>query len=194
MTHTTVVPAGLAPGVWQIDTAHSELAFTVRHLGMFKVRGSFARFTTTIIIKPDITDSEVHAEVEMASVDTRDANRDTHLRSADFFDVENYPTMTFQSTGLSVAGDRVVLSGDLTIRGVTRPFELSVESLGVMDQDPMGLRRAGFLAKGELSRNDFGIAFNIPMGESVVIGNNVQVELEIQAFREADGDSVGSEG
>src|SRR5216117_1135596 len=138
MTIMSVVPAGLTTGAWSFDVSHSEVAFTVRHMGLFKVRGTFAEFGGSITVDADIENSSAFVEVEMASVDTRDANRDDHLRSADFFDVENHPKMTFRANRVRLDGEHPVLVGDLTIRGVTRPFELQVEPVGVVEKDPMG--------------------------------------------------------
>jgi polyisoprenoid-binding protein YceI len=183
MTIMSVVPAGLTAGTWTFDVSHSEVAFTVRHMALFKVRGSFARFSGSVTVDPELEKCAATVEVEMASVDTRDANRDNHLRSADFFDVENHPKMTFNAEGVRADGDAVTLAGELTIRGVTRPFELAVESTGIVPKDPMGKRRAGFVARGELRRSDFGITFNIPMeGTGVMIGDKIDVRIELQAM------------
>jgi polyisoprenoid-binding protein YceI len=186
MTTASVVPAGLAVGTWTIDTSHSEVAFSIRHMGLFKVRGSFAAFQGSITIADDIAKSSATVEVDMASVDTRDQNRDAHLRSPDFFEVEKFPKMVFEGNAVRIDGDEVVLVGDLTVKDIKRPFELTVESNGVL-ADPMGNQRAGFVARGELRRSDFGITFNIPMGESgVVIGDKVDVQIEVQVVLAED--------
>ncbi|MEU4690745.1 YceI family protein [Actinoplanes sp. NPDC023714] len=190
MTLASVVPTGLAAGTWIIDPSHSEVSFSLRHMGLFKVRGSFAVFTGQVVVDEQVEKSSVAVEVQMDSVDTRDPNRDGHLRSPDFFDVEKFPVMTFRSSSVRVDGDRPVLVGELTVKDVTRPFELAVEPLGVIG-DPMGKQRSGFLATGELSRADFGITFNIPMaGNDVVIGDKVQVSIEVQAVLD-DGQAAG---
>jgi polyisoprenoid-binding protein YceI len=183
MTIMSAVPVGLTAGTWTFDVAHSEVAFTVRHMGLFKVRGSFERFSGSITVDPELEKCGATVEVEMASVGTRDANRDNHLRSADFFDVENHPTMTFVGDRVVTDGEAVLLAGELTIRGVTRPFALTVESTGIVPTDPMGKRRAGFIARGDLRRSDFGMTFNIPMeGTGVMIGDRIDVYIELQAI------------
>lgn len=180
MTSTILTPAGLVAGTWTIDTTHSEVSFAVRHMGLFKVRGGFATFQGSITVDPEIEKSSAYVEVDMASINTREPNRDGHLRSPDFFDVEKYPTMTFQGSGVRLDGETIVLVGDLTVRDVTRPFELSVEPTGVL-RDLMGKQRAGFVARGTLRRGDFGITFNMPLeGTGVMIGDKVEVNIEIQ--------------
>jgi polyisoprenoid-binding protein YceI len=186
MTLASVVPAGLVAGIWSIETAHSEVSFTVKHLGLFKVRGSFTAFTGEITVADDIEASTVAVEVDMTSVDTRDANRDTHLKSADFFNTDKYPAMRFRSTGLRFENGGAVLVGELTIRDTTRPLELAVEPVGVL-QDPMGMTRTGFAARGELTRSDYGITFNMPLGDSgVMLSDKVQIQLDIQAVLKTD--------
>lgn len=187
MSTGAVAPDKLAAGTWTIDTSHSEVSFTIRHLGLFKVHGSFRDFRGSIVIDDDLPSSSVTVEVAMDSVDTGEPDRDKHLRSADFFDVGNHPTMHFRSTGLRLEDGGAVLVGGLTVRGVTRPLELAVEPAGVL-RDPMGYLRAGFSASGTLSRNDFGVSFNVPMeGSGVVIGDKVQVSIEAQAVLQGSG-------
>ncbi|MFD8222249.1 YceI family protein [Streptomyces sp. NPDC059697] len=189
MTLASVVPAGLVAGTWSIETAHSEVSFTVKHLGLFKVRGSFTAFEGQITVTDAIESSTVAVEVDMTSVDTRDADRDTHLKSADFFDVDKYPAMKFRSTGLRFENSGAVLVGELTIRDTTRPLELAVEAAGVL-QDPMGMTRTGFSARGELVRSDYGITFNMPLGDSrVMLSDKVQIQLDIQAVLQTDATS-----
>jgi polyisoprenoid-binding protein YceI len=189
MTLASIVPAGLVAGTWSIETAHSEVSFTVKHLGLFKVRGSFTAFQGEITVADDIEESTVAVEVDMTSVDTRDANRDNHLRSADFFDTDKYPAMKFRSTGLRFGNGGAVLVGELTIRDKTCPLELTVEPVGVL-QDPMGMTRTGFSARGELTRSDYGITFNMPLGDSgVMLSDKVQIQLDIQAVLKTDAAS-----
>ncbi|KDA41652.1 MULTISPECIES: YceI family protein [Frankia] len=188
MTTASLAPAGLTAGIWNIDTAHSEVSFVVRHLGLFKVRGSFAAFEGMLTVASEVTESVVEVEVDMSSVDTRDPNRDNHLRSPEFFDAAQYPKMTFRSTALRINAERACLVGDLTIRGVTRPLELEVEAVGILT-DPMGLTRVGFVAHGELLRSEFGMAFNMPLSDGgVMLSDKVRIELDIQAVRQADLD------
>src|SRR5262245_44581678 len=138
MTVSTVAP-GLTAGTWNIDPAHSEVTFAIRHL-MSKVRGSFTDFGGQVAIGDDLATSSVTAEIQMTSVSTRNADRDGHLRSAEIFDVANHPVMTFVTTGVR---DGHLVDGELTIRGVTRPVTLEVEFNGV-GEDPYGNTRAGF--------------------------------------------------
>lgn len=175
---STATELGLTPGTWRIDPAHSEVGFMIRHL-MSKVRGSFTAFSGTLEIADDLEASEVRVSVDMASIDTRNADRDKHLRAEDIFDVDNHPEMTFVSTKLRESE----LEGDLTVRGVTRPVTLSVEFNGV-GEDPWGGTRAGFSATAMISRKDYGIEFNIPVGEGMTLGDKVGISLEVQAVKE----------
>jgi polyisoprenoid-binding protein YceI len=166
----------LTPGRWTIDTAHTEVGFTVRHLGLAKVRGRFDDVTGAVTVSDSVDETRVEA-----SVATGNPDRDAHLRSSDFFDADTNPTMTFTSTLVAGADDQYSLVGDLTINGITRPFELDVEFFGTsvfpMDQSI----RAGFSASGELSRKAFGIEFNVPLGgDKVMISDKVVVELDVQ--------------
>ncbi|MHB0929239.1 MAG: YceI family protein [Candidatus Nanopelagicales bacterium] len=173
------VVAGLAEGTWAIDPSHSEVGFTVRHLMVSKVRGTLAGVAGTITV----SDAEVAvaATVDAASINTRDENRDGHIKSADFFDVENHPTWTFASTGFQAKGNDIKLTGDLTLRGVTKSVELDVEFVGV-NTDPWGNTKAGFEAKGEINRKDFGVEWNAPLETGgVLVGEKVNIELNIQA-------------
>jgi polyisoprenoid-binding protein YceI len=181
MSIATVAP-GLTAGTWNIDPAHSEVTFVIRHL-MTKVRGSFTDFSGSIEIAEDLASSTATAEIKMASIDTRNADRDAHVRSADVLDIENHPTMTFKTTGLRSEGGDHYLDGDLTIRGVTRPVSLEVEFNGVGD-DPWGGFRAGFSASTTINRKDWGIEFNVPLaGDKALLGDKVDLQLEIQAVR-----------
>ena len=174
-------------GTWTIDASHSEVGFTVRHLMVSKVRGLFEQFEGTIEIAEDPLDSSVHVEVDLSSINTRDPQRDAHLRSADFFEVEAHPKMTFDSTGVRQVSDgEFVVSGDLTIKGTTKGVELALEFNGV-GGDPWGGTRAGFTAETEISRKDFGVDFEIPMdGPGVVVGDKIKVVLEVEAVLQAE--------
>ncbi|HEY7487738.1 MAG TPA: YceI family protein [Streptosporangiaceae bacterium] len=173
---------GLTTGTWTIDPAHSEVTFGIRHL-MSKVRGSFTEFTGRLEVADDITKSTATAEIKLASVDTRNAQRDADLRAEGIFDVENHPVMTFAATGVRADGDRYLVDGDLTIKGVARPVTLEVEFNGV-GEDPWGGTRAGFTATTSINRKDFGVEFNVPMqGDKVLLGDKVDIHLEIQAVR-----------
>jgi polyisoprenoid-binding protein YceI len=179
---TTQVPGYIA-GTWDVDLSHSDVAFTVRHLMVSKVRGHFTKFEGTIVTGEHPLDSSVHAVIDLSSVDTNDETRDAHLRTAELFDVDQHPTMEFQSTAVRPDGDDFVLDGDLTVHGVTRPVSLKLQLNGFLPTSPFGDTRAGFSASTELSRSDFGIDFNIPLdGGGVVIGDKVQVALEVEAI------------
>ncbi|MFB4301239.1 YceI family protein [Actinomadura sp. NTSP31] len=181
MSIATVAP-GLTTGTWNIDPTHSEVTFTIRHL-MTKVRGSFTEFSGAVQIADDLAGSSATAEIKMASIDTRNADRDAHVRQADVLDVENHPTMTFNATGVRTEGGEYYLDGDLTIRGITRPVSLTVEFNGVAE-DPWGGTRAGFSAGTTINRKDWGIEFNVPLkGEGALLGDKVDLQLEIQAVR-----------
>ena len=181
MSTTTVNTTGLTAGTWAIDLAHSEVSFSVRHLMVSKVRGTFTKFEGALHIGEDPVNSSVEATIDLSSIDTRDANRDAHLRSADFFEVEKYPTMSFQSSGVRTTAHGFVVDGDLSLHGVTRPVELELEFNGV-SADPWGGTRAGFSAETEISRSDFGIDISMPLdGGGVVVGDKVKVLLEVEA-------------
>ena len=171
-------------GTWNIDPAHSEAGFSVRHLMVSKVRGRISTFSGSITIADDPLRSSVEVTLDPASIDTRDAKRDEHLRSADFFEVTAHPTWTFRSTGVRADGDDWIVTGDLTIRGVTRSVDLEVEFNGTSG-DPWGGTRAGFSAETEISRKDFGLEYNAVLETGgVVIGDTVKIELEIEAVKQ----------
>jgi len=183
MATTLAKELGLEPGKWDVDLAHSSLEFTVRHLMVSKVRGYFQKFDVDVEIAEDVTKSTVHARIDANSITTRDENRDNHLRSADFFDVEKYPTIEFQSTEIRPNGEDWVLVGELTIHGITRPIELALEFNGIQP-DAYGGVRAGFSATGELSRREYGLEWNMAVeGGGVVVGDRVQLAIEIQLVR-----------
>ncbi|WP_020574111.1 YceI family protein [Actinopolymorpha alba] len=170
----------LTAGTWTIDPTHSEVGFTVRHL-MTKVRGAFRDFEGSIEVAEDQATSKATASIQLASIDTGTQQRDDHVRSGDFFDVEKHPSMTFTSTGLKPGGDGFILVGDLTIKGVTKEVELEVEFLGV-DNDAYGNTRAGFEATTKINRKDFGVDANVPLGgEKFLIGDQVSVNISVQA-------------
>ncbi|HEY8482739.1 MAG TPA: YceI family protein [Spirillospora sp.] len=179
----------LAPGRWTIDPAHSEITFMIRHL-MTTVRGSFPDFEGEVIVGEDPLDSRAAAEIRMASIDTRNPERDAHVRSPEILDVEAHPVMTFAATNVERASigrrarnPRFHVDGDLTIKDITRPVRLLAEFHGV-GPDPWGGTRAGFTATTSISRRDFGIEFNVPLqGDRVMLGDEVAIALEIQAVR-----------
>lgn len=170
---------GLTAGTWAIDPSHSEVGFTVRHLMVSKVRGSLSGVAGSITVTDD--SATVNATIDAATINTRDENRDGHIKSADFFDVENHPTWTFTSTSFTGKGSDFTLVGDLTLRGVTKSVTLDVEFVGV-NTDPWGNTKAGFEAKGEINRKDFGVEWNAPLETGgVLVGEKVNIELNIQA-------------
>jgi len=175
----------ITPGTWVADPTHTEIGFSVRHL-MSKVRGKFETFSSSLTTADDITASGVEVEVELSSVNTGTADRDNHLRSGDFFSVETTPKMTFRSTDVLVKGDNeLVVSGDLTIKGVTKPLELKAELLGE-GGDPWGGTRVGIEATGEISRKAFGIDFNIPLeGDKVMIGDKITITINAEYVLQA---------
>lgn len=183
---------GYVTGTWTIDPAHSDVGFVIRHLMISKVKGHFTRFEGQIVTAGDPLESEVTATVDMTSVDTANAMRDEHLRAADFFEVEKYPTMSYRSTGIRPDGDGFVMEGELMLKGVTRPVSLVLEPNGFAADpfapDPAAGARAGFTATGEINRMDFGVSYNgaIP-GGGVALGEKVQVILEIEAVLQARG-------
>jgi polyisoprenoid-binding protein YceI len=175
-----------AAGTYALDASHSEVGFAVRHLMVSKVRGRFSDVAGTIEIGENPFDSSVSVTIGTASVDTRDEQRDGHLRSGDFFDAEAWPTMTYQSRSVREAGKgRYVVDGDLTIKGVTRsvPLELTFEGGAA---DPWGGLRIGFSAKAELDREDFGLSWNQALETGgVVVGKKVSIEIEAEAIKQA---------
>ena len=172
---------GYLVGTWKADPAHSEIAFSARHLMITKVRGRFTGYDVTIVTSEDLLGSSVTATIDLASIDTGNEMRDNHLRAADYLEVEKYPTMSYRSTGIGRSGDGWVIDGELTLHGVTRPVPLAVEVSG-FGPDPFGGQRAGFSATAQINRRDFGIDLTVPMDAGgVVVGDKVSISLEIQA-------------
>lgn len=173
---------GYVVGTWTLDPVHTEIGFVVRHMMVSKVRGRFEKFTGSITTAPNPPDSRAEVEVDLSSITTGNDQRDGHLRSSDFFDVETTPKMTFTSTGLRHDGGDYVLNGDLTIRGVTKPVSLSVE-MGGFGPDSYGGTRAGFSATTEINRNDFGVSWNAAVeGGGVVVSDKVTISIEAEAI------------
>ena len=173
----------LTPGTWNIDPSHSIVSFVARHLVITKVRGTFGDVSGSVVIADDKLASTVQATVGMASITTGDEGRDGHLKSADFFDVETYPNMTFVSTGIRGDGAEYVLTGDLTIKGVSKSIELDLEFEGV-SPDPWGGTRVGFSAIGEINRRDFGLNFDVKVDTGgTLVGEKIKLEIEAQAVK-----------
>jgi polyisoprenoid-binding protein YceI len=180
----TEVP-GYVAGTWTIDPVHSEVGFSVRHMMVSKVRGKFNVFSGDIVTGESPLDSSVTATIDLSSIDTGSPDRDAHIRSADFFEVDTHKTMTYRSTGVRLDGDGYVLDGELTLKGVTQPISLDLE-LGGFGADPYGGTRTGFTATGELKRSDFGIDFNAALETGgVVVADKVAIHLEIEAVLDA---------
>jgi polyisoprenoid-binding protein YceI len=178
---------GYVVGTWGIDPVHSEVSFVVRHLMISKVRGRFDKFDATIVTAADPLESTVTATVDLTSINTGQEQRDAHIRSADFFEVEKYPEMTFVSTGLKPAEEGFVLEGDLTLKGVTKAvaFDLEVTGFG---PDAYGGTRAGFSATTQINRMDYGVSFNGPIPGvpgGVTVSENVTINLEIEGVLQA---------
>lgn len=175
------VPEGWTAGTWTLDPAHSAVSFAVRHL-MSRVRGTFSDVSGQIVTGSDPSESTAAAVIAVSSVSTGHQMRDDHLRSADFFDARRHPAMTFASRALRLADHGWVLSGDLTIRDVTRPVELEVEFLGT---DPTGMQgepRIGFSARTAISRREFGITFGLATdGTKIVVADKVDIILDVEA-------------
>jgi polyisoprenoid-binding protein YceI len=171
-----------APGTWEIDKAHTTLEFVARHM-LTRVRGRFSTFSGVIRVAEVPEESAVEVEIDAASVDTNTPDRDKHLRSADFLDVEKYPKLTFKSTALRRTGSETFeLDGDLTIKDVTRPVTLEAEYLGVTDS-PFGTRVASFSARAEIDREDWDMTWNVVIETGgLLVGKKVVLELEVEAI------------
>jgi len=181
---TATIP-GYVVGTWDIDPVHSEVGFSIRHMMVSKVRGKFATFSGEIVTAENPFDSTATATIELGSIDTGNTDRDNHVRSADFFDVDAHKTMTYRSTGIRPDGDDFIVDGELTLKGVTKPVSLEVE-LGGFGPDAYGGTRAGFSAKGEILRSDFGVDFNAVLeAGGVILGDKVTIHLEVEAVLRA---------
>lgn len=179
-TATPEIP-GYVNGTWVVDAAHSHVGFVVRHLMVSKVRGAFTDFEASIVTAEELCDSKVTAVIRTDSIDTKNEGRDSHVRTGDFFDVDNHPTMTFESTSVRTEGGEWKIDGLLTIRGITKETTLAVESL-VFGQGFDETPKLGVSASTEINRLDFGVSFNGPVpGGGVVLADNVTIVLDIEA-------------
>lgn len=170
-----------APGKWEFDPAHTIVGFSARHLVVTRVRGRFTEFTGSIHVAEQPEDSSVEVEISTASINTEVPDRDAHLRSPDFLDVENHPTITFRSTSIRPEGESWIVTGDLTILEETHPVDLTMNFLGVVT-DPWGNAKAAFTAEGELVREDWGVTWNVPLeGGGLLVSKKIQLEIEAQA-------------
>jgi len=180
MSITAETIPGYAAGTWTLDPTHSEVTFSVRHLAISKVRGSFKKFDVTLVAGENPTDSKITASIDMASVDTNQKDRDGHLLTSDFFLIEEFPTMDFVSTGITKNGDDFDLAGDLTLRGVTKPVVLKVEFGGVIT-DGYGQTKAGAAATTKIDRTEFGVNWNAALeAGGLTLGNEVTINIELQ--------------
>lgn len=175
----------VATSTWQIDSKHSTAEFAVRHMMVATVKGHISGVEGTINLnEANLAGSSVTADLDVSTIDTREANRNAHLRSPDFFDVERFPKISFRSTRVESSGDRVRITGDLTIRDVTRPVVLDASLEGRM-RDPWGNERAGFSATTAIDRRDFGLTWNQALeAGAVLVGNDVKITLELEAVRQ----------
>ncbi|MCT8139363.1 YceI family protein [Anaerobacillus sp. CMMVII] len=170
---------------WAVDTAHSSVDFSVKHMMIANVKGTFNEFSAEIDADPnDLTTADISFSIDTASIDTRNEDRDNHLRSADFFDVENFPKLTFKATEIVSNGDgEYELQGDLTIRGVTRKESFTVKFEG-QGKDPWGNEKVGFSANGKIKRSDYGLTWNAALETGgVLVGDQIKISLEIQAAK-----------
>ncbi|MFJ4174115.1 YceI family protein [Microbacterium sp. NPDC089696] len=176
----TIDIPGYRPGTYVLDPAHSEVTFSVRHMMISKVRGTFGAKSATLVAPENPLDATVEASVDVTSVDTKDEGRDQHLRSADFFDSENFPTMDFVSTGARAENGELLVDGDLTIRGITKPVTFEVD-FGGFGSDPWGNYKAGASAKAVINREDFGLTWNAALETGgVLVGKDVTINLDLQ--------------
>lgn len=169
---------GYITGTWTIDPVHSEVTFITRHLGVSKVRGQFTDFEGKIVTGDDITGSSVTATIQAASIYTKNDQRDAHIKSDEFLDVEKFPTLSFTSTGVRTSGDGFVIDGDLTLHGVTKPVSLEAELGGFGDGMAEGSKVIGVEASTEISRSEFDVANSFP---TAVVADKVKIALDIEA-------------
>jgi polyisoprenoid-binding protein YceI len=184
-TETNTTLAG-ATGTWTIDAAHTNLGFSTRHAMVAKVRGAFADFSGSFTIDGDnLAASSAELTIQAASIETKNADRDAHLKSADFLDVENFATVTFVSTSVKVDGNDVTVTGDLTIHGVTKSVDVAYEFVGI-SQDPWGQTKIGFEGSAKISRKDFGLVWNAALETGgVLVGDEIKLILDVEATKQA---------
>jgi polyisoprenoid-binding protein YceI len=181
-TNATAIPTG----TWVVDPAHSKVGFAVKHMGIATVRGEFKEFAGTLEIADDLSSAKAYGTVKTASVHTNEPDRDAHLNSADFFDVETHPELAFQSKSIeAIDEDTFRITGDLTIRGVTNEIVLTAEVHGT-DVDPYGNEKVGLEISGQLSRGEFGMKFNQALGSgNMLVADKVKLALDISAIKQA---------
>ena len=180
---TTSIP-GYVAGTWDIDASHSDISFTVRHMMVSKVRGSFGKFAGEIVTGENLADSSVTASIDATSIDTNNEQRDTHLKSEDFFNAEKYGQVIFVGTKYDALNNSATLYGNLTIRGITKAVKLDVEFGGTV-VDPYGQKKAGFTINGRISRKEFELKWNaVTEAGSVVVSDEVKVHAEVQMVKQ----------
>ena len=182
------LPAAAATSTWQLDPAHSSAQFAVRHLAISTVRGAFSKVTGTVVMdESDITKSSVDVAIDVASLDTREPDRDKDLRSEHYFDVAKYPTITFKSKKVEqVSPGKLKVTGDLTIHGTTREVVLDVDGPTAPIKDPWGFQRAAANATTKINRQDFGMKFNIPMDNGgLAVGNDISITIDVEMVKQA---------
>lgn len=172
---------------YAIDPAHSNIQFSIRHLMISNVKGAFSGVKGTVVYDPDAPQtSSVHAEIDANTLNTLDPNRDTHVKSPDFLDVAQFPSITFESTKVESAGDSGKIYGNLTVHGVTKPVTLDVEEITPEGKDPWGHTRIGASAKGKIKRSDFGLSWNAALETGgVVMGDELKLDLEVELIKQS---------
>ncbi len=179
---------------WQIDTSHTHLQFTVRHMMLSKVRGAFEKFSGTVNLdETNPANTTIDIQIETASINTRDPQRDGHLRSPDFFNADEFPAIAFKSKKVDVIGENTaVLTGDLTIRGVSREVKLDVEFLG-MSKSPWGTQNAGFEAKTRILREDWGLTWNVALESGGwLVGKEIDINIELELVKQPDNEALAA--
>jgi polyisoprenoid-binding protein YceI len=187
-TAVTATSQSTKPTQWQLDPAHSAAHFSVRHLMISNVRGEFSKVSGSALLNPtDLAKSKVEVTIEAASINTREPQRDEHLRSADFLDVANYPALTFRSKRIEALGaDNFKLTGDLTIRGVTKEVTFDIEGPTSSIKDPYGNIRAGVSGSAKINRKDYGLVWNaLTEGGGVLVGDEVKITIEAELIQQA---------
>ncbi|HJD79455.1 MAG TPA: YceI family protein [Corynebacterium pollutisoli] len=173
-------------GTWVLDTAHTDIAFVARHAMVTKVRGTFDEFEGSVVVdQENPAVSVAKAVIKTASVNTGNEDRDGHVRGDDFFSVEQFPEMTFESTSFDIQGDSGTVTGDLTLKGITKPVTLDVEIFGV-EEDPFGNTRVGFEASTKINRKDFGVDFQAPLGSGgVLVSEQITIQIDGSGIKQA---------
>lgn len=185
MSTATIESTGLTQGIWNLDASHSNVGFSVRHAGIAKVRGQFTELEATLALGETLADTVVTATIQAASFNSGDAGRDGHVRGADFFDVEVFPTLTFKSTEVTGDDEDFAMTGELTIRDITLPVTFKGEFHGVA-VDPFGNTRAGFEAKTVISRKEFGLTWNAALeAGGVLVSDKVTITLDVAFVKAA---------